>query len=119
MKILKIITGAALLGGLLAGPLAVTAAEHDHGGDAKGTNVTAKPYPLKTCIVSDEKFGGDMGKPYVFVYQGQEIKLCCKDCKKKFDKEPAKYIKKLADAQKAAKDAKPAAQAHDHSAHQQ
>jgi|ERR1035437_3449313 YHS domain-containing protein len=114
MKILKIVTGAALLGGLLAGPLAVTAAEQDHAGDAK----SAKPYTLKTCIVSDEKFGGDMDKPYVFVYQGQEIKLCCKDCKKKFDKEPAKYIKKLAEAQKAAKDAKPAAPEHDHIAHQ-
>ena len=90
----------------------------DHAADAKSTNATAKPYPLKTCIVSDEKLGGDMGKPYVFAYEGQEIKLCCKDCKKKFDKDPAKYIKKLADAQKAAKDAKPATSEHDHSAHQ-
>lgn len=23
----------------------------------------AKPYPLKTCVVSDEKLGGDMGDP--------------------------------------------------------
>ena len=54
----------------------------------------AKPYPLDTCIVSGEKLN-EMGKPFVFIYQGQEIKLCCKDCKKKFDKEPAKYLKKL------------------------
>lgn len=54
----------------------------------------AKPYPLKTCIVSDDKLGG-MGKPVVFVYEGQEIKLCCKDCRADFDKEPAKYLKKL------------------------
>ena len=54
----------------------------------------AKPYPLDTCIVSGEKLG-EMGKPVVFVYQGQEIKLCCKSCKPKFDKEPAKYLKKL------------------------
>jgi len=53
-----------------------------------------KPYPLDTCIVSGEKLG-EMGKPVVFVYQGQEIKLCCKSCKPKFDKEPAKYLKKL------------------------
>lgn len=114
MKILKIITGAALLSGILAGPIVATAADHQHSGDAKAT----KPYALKTCIVSDEKLGGDMGKPFVFVYEAQEIKLCCKDCKRKFDKDPAKYIKKLTEAQKAGKDAKPATSEHDHSAHQ-
>ena len=54
----------------------------------------AKPYPLETCIVSDEKLGG-MGKPVVFEYQGQEIKLCCKACRKKFDADPATLLKKL------------------------
>ena len=53
-----------------------------------------KPYPLETCIVSDEKLG-EMGKPVVFVYQGQEIKFCCKSCRPKFDKDPAKYLKKI------------------------
>jgi len=58
-----------------------------------------KPYTLDKCIVSDEKLG-EMGKPFVFTYEGQEIKLCCKSCQKDFKKEPAKYIKKLADAGK-------------------
>ena len=59
----------------------------------------AKPYPLDTCIVSGEKLGGDPDmKPYSFVHEGQEIKLCCKSCKKKFDKDPASYLKKLKDA---------------------
>jgi len=58
----------------------------------------AKPYTLKTCVVSDEKLG-EMGEAYSFVYQGQEIKLCCKSCKKDFDKAPQKYVKKLAAAQ--------------------
>lgn len=53
------------------------------------------PYPLKTCPVSDEKLGGDMGPAYVFVYKGQEIKLCCSGCKKDFLKEPDKYLKKI------------------------
>jgi hypothetical protein len=53
-----------------------------------------KPYPLLTCIVSGEKLGG-MGKPVVFTHEGQEIKLCCKSCKPKFEKEPAKYLAKL------------------------
>lgn len=114
MKILRFITGAALLSGLLAGPIVASAADQPKTGDPKA----AKPYSLKTCVVSDEKLGGDMGKPFVFVYEGQEFKLCCKDCKKKFDKDPAKYTKKFAEAQKAAKDAKPAASEHDHSAQQ-
>lgn len=53
-----------------------------------------KPYPLDTCIVSDEKLGS-MGKPVVFTHEGQEIKLCCKSCKPKFIKDPAKYLAKL------------------------
>ena len=60
----------------------------------------AKPYPLKTCVVSDEKFGGDMGEPYVFAYQGREVKLCCKGCLDDFNKEPAKYVKKMEAAEK-------------------
>jgi len=62
----------------------------------------AKPYPLDKCIVSDEKLG-EMGKPHVFTHQGREIKLCCKSCSKDFKKDPAKYLKKLEAAEKAAK----------------
>lgn len=57
-----------------------------------------KPYPLKICIVSTEELGG-MGKPVSKVHEGQEIKFCCKSCIKKFDKDPAGYVKKIADAQ--------------------
>ena len=53
-----------------------------------------KPYPLDNCIVSDDKWG-EMGKPVVFTHKGREIKLCCKPCRKDFDKDPAKYLKKL------------------------
>jgi hypothetical protein len=53
-----------------------------------------KPYPLKTCVVSDDDLGS-MGKPVVFVYKGQEIKLCCKACRKDFNQDPEKYLKKL------------------------
>lgn len=58
------------------------------------TKPKVKPYTLETCIVSDEKLG-DMGKPVVFTYKEQEIKICCKGCRKNFDKEPDKYLKKL------------------------
>ena len=57
------------------------------------------PYPLTTCFISGEKLG-EMGKPVVFIYEGQELKMCCKDCKKKFDKDPAKYMKEFQDAVK-------------------
>jgi len=44
-----------------------------------------------------------MGEPYTFTYKDREIKLCCKDCRKDFDKDPAKYIKKIETAEKKAK----------------
>ena len=115
MKSLKVTIGVVAVGGALL--LSGLAAESGKSGDTKN----AKPYTLKTCIVSGEKLDGDMGKPYVFAYQGQEFKLCCKSCLKDFNKEPAKYVKKLADAQKAAKDkaVNPPAQEHSgHNAHQ-
>jgi len=62
----------------------------------------AKPYTLKVCPVSDEKLG-DMGDPYVFTHEGREIKLCCKGCLKDFNKESAKYVKKIETAEKKAK----------------
>ena len=60
-----------------------------------------KPYTLTVCPVSDEKLG-EMGDPVVFNYEGREIKLCCKKCRKGFDKDPAKFIKKIEEAEKAA-----------------
>ena len=54
-----------------------------------------KPYPLKTCIVGDDEVDKDA---VVFIYQGQEFKFCCDGCQKDFDKAPAKFVKKLADA---------------------
>ena len=59
----------------------------------------AKAYPLDKCVVSDEKLG-EMGKPFVFTHEGQEIKLCCKSCQKDFKKDPAKYMAKITAAEK-------------------
>lgn len=52
-----------------------------------------KPYALDYCVFSGDKLG-EMGKPVSEVYEGQEIKFCCKDCKKTFDKDPAAGLKK-------------------------
>jgi hypothetical protein len=61
---------------------------------ATGISLAAKSYPLKTCIVTDNALGS-MGKVITKVYDGQEIKFCCKPCVRKFEKNPAKYLSKL------------------------
>ena len=53
-----------------------------------------KSYPKKTCLVTDNELGS-MGTPVTKVYEGQEVKFCCKPCVKKFEKNPAKYLGKL------------------------
>lgn len=77
---------------LAAAPLARAAEPAPSPAPAEAPKV--KPYPLNTCLVSGEKLG-TMGKPVAFTHEGQEIKLCCKSCKPKFAKEPAKYLEKL------------------------
>ena len=54
----------------------------------------AKPYPLKTCLVTGNELGS-MGKVIAKTYEGREVKFCCKPCVKKFDANPVKYLKKL------------------------
>ncbi|HEY1786583.1 MAG TPA: hypothetical protein VGJ73_00430 [Verrucomicrobiae bacterium] len=68
---------------------------------AAATPHTPPPRPdlLATCPVSGDKLG-EMGQAYIFVYQGQEVKLCCPDCKKDFDKNPKKYMKLIRAADK-------------------
>ena len=53
-----------------------------------------KPYPLDVCIVGGEKLGS-MGEPVSFIYQGQQVKFCCGGCQPEFEKDPAKFLKKL------------------------
>lgn len=95
---------------LLLATLALLAFVPARAADPASPDAKPKPYPLDTCLVSGEKLGG-MGKAYVFTYEGREIRFCCKGCMKDFKKEPAKYLKKLDDAEKAAADkaGKPAA----------
>ena len=91
MKLSKLVVTLAV-GALLATATALRA-------DSTATNNPSGKlisYPQKTCPVSGDKLGS-MDKPYVFVYQGQEIKLCCADCKKDFLKDPQKYIQKIKD----------------------
>jgi hypothetical protein len=84
---------------LLLAALALAATLTVRADDAK----TPTPDKLATCPVSGDKLGGDMGGPYVFTYKDQEVKLCCKSCKKDFDKDPEKYMAKIRAADKADK----------------
>ena len=68
-------------------------------------SVKLKPYTLKSCIVSGDKLG-EMGDPFVYAYKGREIKFCCKNCLKDFNKDPAKYMKMIEAAEAKAKKAK-------------
>jgi YHS domain-containing protein len=93
MKTMNHLSALLLTTSLFLAPLA-TRADEQPAKDAK-----VKPYTLEKCPVSDEKLG-EMGKPYVFEYKGREIKLCCSSCKKDFDKNPAKFVKKIDAAEK-------------------
>ena len=93
MKTIQKVTAIVLSLSFLSAPWVSLAAE---------AKKDVKPYPLTTCVVSDEKLG-EMGKPYAFTQDGQEIKLCCKSCLKDFKKDQAKYMKKIAEAEAKAK----------------
>lgn len=58
-------------------------------------------YPLETCVVSGEKFGGEMGAPVDHVVGNRLVRFCCKDCAEQFRKDPSTYLLKLDAARKA------------------
>lgn len=62
-------------------------------------------YPLKTCPVSNEQLGGDMGEPVDMVIGGRLIRICCKSCRKDVEKEPAKFIAMVDEARRSAQPA--------------
>ena len=67
-----------------------------------------KDYPITTCPVSNDKFGGDMGEPVDLVVAGRLVRLCCKGCKKDVENDPAKFIA-MVDAARKDSAAKPGA----------
>lgn len=54
----------------------------------------AKPYPLKVCLVTGNDLDS-MGDTRVEVYNGQELRFCCRPCVRKFYAKPEKYLAKL------------------------
>ena len=95
MKITKTAAPAIVAISIITGAFVALAADQK---PPKASNEKVVPYTLKVCVVSGDKLG-EMGKPYVFTNETREIKLCCKDCLKTFKKEPAKYVKKIEEAE--------------------
>lgn len=54
----------------------------------------AGKYPLTVCPISGETLG-EMGDPVVKVYDGREVKFCCKNCVGTFEKDLASSMKIL------------------------
>jgi YHS domain-containing protein len=84
---MKTIRFSTLLAAILFGSLTMALAD---------SNVP-KSYPLTTCPVSGDKLG-EHGKSVKVSYKGTDVYLCCRECKKDFDKNPAKYVKLVKDA---------------------
>ncbi len=83
------------LAALLAAGLVVRAEE-------KKDEAKKDTYPLKTCVVSGEELDG-MGAMVKHTYRDAagketEVRFCCKECIKKFAKNPDKYLKMIEEA---------------------
>jgi YHS domain-containing protein len=103
MKKLKFVAGILLAMGMISISAAARADGTNSISSVNSTNSASatppKPDLLTTCPVSGEQLGS-MGAPYVFVYKGQEVKLCCPSCKDDFYKNPDKYMKMIRAADK-------------------
>ncbi len=88
---MKTSTFFALLSAALLGVTLARAAD----GQTSGVPAT---YPLSECPISGKKLG-EMGKPFKVTSEGTDVYLCCKGCLKDFNKDPAKYVKGVKDAE--------------------
>lgn len=68
----------------------------------KAFKLKTRPYPMDTCVISGEKLGS-MGDSYVLVEGDQEVQLCCKSCKKDFEKDKKANLAKIEAAWKTVK----------------
>lgn len=102
----------ALFAGLAVAPALAQPADNDHGQhvpakadaaqpdgkastkDAAKDKRVGDPYPQATCPITGEKLGS-MGEPIVRLYDGREVRFCCKSCPPKFEKDLAASFAKL------------------------
>ena len=68
-------------------------ADSNSTGAESNQSVSAVPYPLDFCLVSGNDFADHPEMiPYIHVHEGISIKLCCKPCLPKFEKNPQQYL---------------------------
>src|ERR1700741_2040149 len=103
-RIALVLTPFVLLAGLAlaqkpaAGPPAKPAdtAPAQGGTDARQIAFQKPSYPLDTCPVTHEKLGS-MGEPVDLVVDGTLVRLCCKGCKGKVEKDKVAILKSIRD----------------------
>ena len=93
-KIALLLTAALLSACASTGSTPVAQPGGDTASIAAAKPPAVKPYPLKTCLVTDNALDS-MGGEVRLVNNGQEIKFCCKPCIAKFKKNPDKYLAKI------------------------
>jgi hypothetical protein len=94
---LKLALGLTLTLMLTSAVVASTPASESDTAKAAQAVKEAEAYPLDYCIVTAEKLGS-MGDPVAKVYDGREVRFCCKGCVKTFEKDKTKWMTKLDDA---------------------
>lgn len=83
--------------------------------DAAVVAAQGKSYLPRSCIVSGEEFGGEMGEPVDYVVGNRMVRLCCKGCVKKLRADPLMYLARLDQLKKAGE--KPHGAGHEHGDH--
>jgi len=73
-----------------------TAAAGSSAHEFKRVTPSAK-YPLNACLITGEELGAVEDR-VAFSYDGTEVQFCCPGCAKKFERDPAPYLAKLAAA---------------------
>jgi YHS domain-containing protein len=78
--------------------------DHEHGGEgasdvdnalkALSTEDQKLARAQKTCPVSEEELGS-MGTPIKVSGGGETVFLCCEGCRKRFERNPQKYLAKM------------------------
>ena len=101
MKTIKQVFAALLFAGLVTGALSARA-DDGHSDQKAKKDADAKPFPAAKCLISGEGLDS-MGKPYVMVVDGQELKFCCKSCVEDYEKDKVGFMKKVAQAEAKAK----------------
>jgi|GEM_PF-4587419 len=60
---------------------------------AFATPVFAADLLPEHCVVNGDKFSERSNPPVKVSHDGKTITVCCRKCARKFEKDPAKYIK--------------------------